>query len=115
MHTVLSSSSLTNDNVYDREGTKIGALKEIMLDADTGRIAYGVLSFGGFLGFGDKLFALPWSSITVDTANKRIIADVSEKQLEKAEGFDKDHWPNFADNHFRDRIYTHWDAKPYWA
>lgn len=112
---VLSANSLTSDNVYDRNGKEIGSLKEIMIDTAHGRVAYGVLSFGGVFGFGDKLFALPWDAITVDTANKRLIADVTKERLKDAEGFDKNNWPDFASPMFRDKVYAHWNGQRYWT
>jgi hypothetical protein len=59
-----------------------------MIDLENGRIAYAVLSFGGFLGMGDKLFAIPWNTLTVDTVEKRFVLDVDKKKLELAPGFD---------------------------
>lgn len=111
---VLSTGSLTGDNVFDKNGKQVGHLKEIMVDTETGKVAYGVLSFGGLLGMGDKLFAMPWSSILVDTNKERLIVDVDEKRLQDADGFDKNSWPDFADATFREKTYKHWNAKPYW-
>ena len=63
---VMSASSLTGDRVVNLAGEDIGKINEIMIDTPTGRIAYAVLSFGGFLGMGDKLFAIPWSRLSLD-------------------------------------------------
>ena len=94
---VLSASTLKGDNVVNHLGEDLGKIEEIMLDLDHGRIAYAVLSFGGFLGMGDKLFAIPWQAFAVDTAQKRLILNAKRELLEKATGFDKDKWPNMAD------------------
>jgi hypothetical protein len=59
-----------------------------------------VLASGGFLGIGDKLFAIPWRSLTLDPENKCFILDVARDRLERAPGFDKDHWPAIADEHW---------------
>ncbi len=63
----------------------------------SGQVAYAVLSLGGFLGMGEKLFAVPWSALTLDTDNKRFVLNVDKDRLESAPGFDKDTWPNMAD------------------
>ena len=63
---VLSASTLIGNKVYNLEGEKLGDIKDVMLDVDLGRIAYAVLSFGGFLGMGDKLFAIPFEAFRVD-------------------------------------------------
>jgi sporulation protein YlmC with PRC-barrel domain len=94
---VLSASTLSSDDVYNPKGEKLGSIKELMLDIKSGKVCYAVLSFGGFLSLGEKLFAVPWSALTVDTENKRIVMDTNEERLKNAPGFDTDHWPNMAD------------------
>ena len=93
----MSASTLEGNNVFNRADEELGEVKEIMLDVPSGRIAYAVMSAGGFLGIGDKLFAIPWSALTLDTEEKRFILDVSKDRLKNAPGFDKDHWPSMAD------------------
>jgi sporulation protein YlmC with PRC-barrel domain len=100
----LSASTLTGDAVKNLEGESLGDLKDIMIDTANGKIAYGVLSFGGVLGLGEKLFAVPWEAITVDEANQQLILNVDKDRLKNAPGFDKDNWPNFADTRFTTQI-----------
>ena len=66
----------------------MGANTLDMLDVPSGRVAYAVLSFGGFLGMGEKLFVVPWSALTLDTVNKRFVLDVTKERLKDAPGFD---------------------------
>lgn len=96
----LSASTLTGDDVVNLQGDSLGNLKDIMLDTSTGKIAYAVLSFGGVFGLGDKLFAVPWSALRIDGDQKNLVLNVSKERLKDAPGFDKDHWPNFADPAF---------------
>ena len=100
----LSASTLTGDNIVNPQGESLGDLKDIMLDTQTGEIAYAVLSYGGVLGMGDKLFAVPWKALTIDGGNKNLVLNVSKERLKNAPGFDKDHWPNFADASFGETI-----------
>jgi hypothetical protein len=76
-------------------------------------VAYAVLSFGGFLGMGEKLFAVPWSALTLDTVNKRFVLDASKERLESAPGFDKDHWPDMADTTWAKEVHDYYGVTPY--
>lgn len=89
-------------------GDDLGNIKDIMIDTDTGRVEYYVLSFGGFLGLGDKYFAVPPEAISVDRENECVILSADEEKLKDAPGFDKNEWPDMADQSFRDRIYSHY-------
>lgn len=100
----LSSSTLTGDAIKNPQGDSLGDLKDIMIDIQSGKVAYAVLSFGGMLGMGDKLFAVPWEALVVDGENKHLVLNVTKERLKDAPGFDKDHWPNFADEAFADKI-----------
>ena len=111
---VLSASTLAGDRVRNSAGEDLVKLNEIMIDIPSGRVAYAVLSFGGFLGVGDKLFALPWSVLTVDEDEKCFVLDVEKRILEKAPGFDKDSWPDMADTTWGAAIYSYYGTKPYW-
>lgn len=111
---VLSASTLIGDAVRNRAGEDLGKIEDIMIDVEHGRIAYAVLSFGGFLGIGDKLFAIPWSSLDLDTQDQCFLLEVSKDQLEKAPGFDKDHWPQTEDRSYIDEVYGYYGAQRYW-
>jgi len=95
---VLAASSLTDDSVQNTAGENLGDVKDLMIDTASGEVQYAVLSFGGWLGMGEKLFAVPWKAFRVDTANQCLVLDVPKERLKNAPGFDKDHWPDFADN-----------------
>ncbi|WP_018608663.1 PRC-barrel domain-containing protein [Uliginosibacterium gangwonense] len=105
---VLSASSLSSDDVYNPKGEKLGSIKELMLDIESGKICYAVLSFGGFLSIGEKLFAVPWSALAVDTGNKRIVMDTDEERLKNAPGFDSDKWPNMADSTWEKSVHAYY-------
>ena len=111
---ILSSSTLTGDDVRNPQGENLGEIKDFMIDIDNGNIVYAVLSFGGFLGIGDKLFAIPWEGLQVDTSNECFVLDVTREQLDNAPGFDKDNWPSTPDRQFINRVYTHYGYEPYY-
>ncbi len=94
---LMGADTLMGNDVYNSQGEDLGDVKEFMIDMASGRITYAVLSFGGLMGLGDKLFAVPWSALTLDTINKRFTLDVVKETLAAAPGFDSDHWPAMAD------------------
>ena len=111
---VIAADTLTGNKVVNLEKEDLGKIEHLMIDLESGRVAYAVLSFGGFLGMGDKLFAIPWSSLAVDTVEQRFILNVDKELLKADPGFDKDHWPNMADHTWGSKVYTYYGAKPYW-
>ncbi len=94
---IMGADTLLGNDVYNRDGEDLGDIKEFMIDMASGKVEYAVLSFGGILGLGDKLFAVPWKALTLDTENKRFTLDANKESLDDAPGFDKDHWPSMAD------------------
>lgn len=110
---LMGADTLIGNDVYNQDDEDLGDIKEIMLDMSTGKVAYAVLSFGGMLGMGEKLFAVPWDALELDTENERFTLNVDKDRLESAPGFDKDHWPNMADQSWINEIHTYYGTKPY--
>jgi len=108
----LGASTLTGDRVRNSAGDDFGKIEEIVIDLASGCVAYAVLSFGGFLGIGDKLFAVPWPAITIDQSAHEFVLDVPPGVLEGAPGFDKSHWPDVADPDYGRQINQHQWADP---
>ena len=96
------------------EGDDLGSVEELMIDLHTGRVSYAVISFGGFLGMGDKLFAIPWDMLSVDTDEEHFVMDIDKETLENAPGFDKDNWPQVVSRNWLAEVYTYYDIQPYW-
>lgn len=111
----LGATTLLHDKVVNLSGQYVGKIEELMIDVTTGRVAYAVLSHGGILGIGNKLFALPWSALTVDEAKKRFVINVSREALDRMPGFDKEHWPDLNDLEYATGVYRQWGATPYWT
>ncbi len=112
--TVLSATTVIGDTVRNAEGEKLGTLKELMIDTEFGQVAYAVLSFGGFLGLGDKLFAIPWEALQLLPDEHAFMLDVDRELLEEAPGFDKDNWPQFTDRTWGTEIHAYYGYEPYW-
>ena len=94
---LMGADTLLGNDVYNKDGEDLGDIKEFMIDMASGKVAYAVLSFGGLLGMGDKLFAVPWAALTLDTENHRFTLNVPKVALNDAPGFDKANWPTMSD------------------
>jgi sporulation protein YlmC with PRC-barrel domain len=111
---VVSSHAVVGTSVRNTGGEDLGSIEEIMVDTSRGAIAYAVLSFGGFLGIGTKLFAIPWEALTYDTSHQAYVLNVDKHRLENAPGFDKDNWPDMADPAFGTKLFDYYGYRPYW-
>jgi sporulation protein YlmC with PRC-barrel domain len=105
---LMGATTLVGDDVCNPHGQDVGEIKEIMLDMRSGQIAYAVLSFGGFLGMGEKLFAVPWRALKLDTENKRFVLNVDQDRLKDAPGFHKSNWPDMADQSWAREIHAYY-------
>lgn len=103
---LMGADTLIGDSVVNGAEEDLGDIKEIMLDMHTGQVAYAVLSFGGFLGLGQKLFAVPWNAMHLDTLNHRFVLNVDKERLQNAPGFDPDAWPDMSDVTWAQQIHT---------
>ncbi len=92
----LSTSVIVGVDVKNFQGENLGKIEAVMLDKLQGQVAYVVLSYGGFLGLGDKLFALPWDIFSYDNVNDCFTISIDKEQLKNSPGFDKDHWPDMS-------------------
>ena len=111
----LSADSILGTDVQNPQGENLGHIEDVMIDVNNGRILYAVLSFGGILGIGNKLFAVPLEAFTVDQTNEQFVIDIDQERLEDAPGFDKDNWPATSDVTFNTRVYEYYNVHPYWA
>lgn len=89
----LTATSIVGDKVLNDAGEHMGSIKDIMMDIRIGRIEYYVVEFGGFLGIGEKFFAIPFNRLQIDPEKKVFRFSESKETLKKAPGFDKHHWP----------------------
>ena len=108
---VYSVGVLADTPVRNPAAEDLGTVEEIMIDLQSGRVAYAVISFGGFLGIGDKLFAVPWHVLTFNTADHEFIFDVDRDTLERTPGFDKENWPDMADPDWSAHLNSHYGSQ----
>lgn len=106
--TILSSETLKGSSVSNPAGEDLGRIEDFMLNVENGEVGYAVLSFGGFLGMGDKLFAVPMRALHLDRDEKHFVLNMDKERLKDAPGFDKDHWPDMADPKFSSQLFTYY-------
>lgn len=94
---MLGAGTMNGTSIKNPQGDGLGDIKDLMIDLKSGRVAYAVVEFGGRLGMGSKLFAVPLSALRQDAQNKCFVLNATEQSLENAARFDKDHWPDLAD------------------
>jgi sporulation protein YlmC with PRC-barrel domain len=113
---ILSATTMIGDKVVNTEGEQLGTIRDLVIDLDDAQVAYAVLSFGGFLGLGDKLFAIPLEALTFGSEAHTAILDVDREVLKNAPGFDKGHLPENAQYEagWLLDIYEYYGYSPYW-
>ncbi|MFY9551868.1 MAG: PRC-barrel domain-containing protein [Thermoanaerobaculia bacterium] len=115
VRSTLSASALIGDKVVNRRGEDLGKIEDLMVEPEQGRVSYAVLSFGGFLGMGDKLFAIPMQAMKLSREEKKLILDIDKEKLKNAPGFDKNHWPDFNDRSYGSKLYSYYGYTPHWS
>ncbi len=111
---VLSTTAVLGDTVVNRAGENLGKIEELMLDLEKGRVAYAVLSLGGFLGMGEKLFAVPFEALKLDASREHFTLDADKDKLKNAPSFDRNHPPQTSDRTWGAEVYKFYGYKPYW-
>ncbi len=109
---VMSCATLVSEVIENAQGEELGKLEHVMLDVPSGRVAYAVLARGGVLGLGAKLFAIPWEALRLDAKRGCLVLDVDRDRLEKAPGFDHEHWPSMGDEAWAARIREFFAIRP---
>ena len=107
----LPSKKIVGANVQNSKGEKLGSIDDLVVDLQAGKVQYVAVGVGGVLGVGEKLFAVPFEEFKTahDTSNNiYFVLDISKERLENAPGFDKDHWPDFANPQWRNQIDTYY-------
>lgn len=101
----LSANRLIGDPVVNRKGEKLGKIEDLVIHPKGFCVEYAVLSFGGFLGMGDKRFAVPLEALKLSPEERKFILDVDKERLKAAPGFDKDRLPDVSDRAFGTAVY----------
>jgi sporulation protein YlmC with PRC-barrel domain len=112
--TIVVKKSILGAKVINPEQEDLGTIEDIVIDVRDNRVVYAILSFGGFLGLGDKHFAIPWEALSFDASHKVAVLSIDKDRLKNAPGFDKDRWPDMNDESWGTQVYRHYGYRPYW-
>jgi hypothetical protein len=104
---LISSDKVDGTAVYNREGEKLGSIHTLMIDKTAGKVTYAVMSFGGFLGIGDRYHPLPWDVLTYDTGQGGYVVDLDRSTLDASS-----ETPNWNDRRWNQDVYDYYGARP---
>jgi sporulation protein YlmC with PRC-barrel domain len=111
---LIGADQVQGSTVYDTAGQRLGSVEDVMLDKVSGRVAYAVLSFGGFLGIGDRYYPLPWEKLRYDTGLSGYVVDIDRTMLEGAPSYADDEPASWSDRAWGDRVSNYYGARPFW-
>jgi hypothetical protein len=111
---LISSDKVEGTTVKNRADETIGSIYQVMIDKHTGKVAYAVMSFGGFLGIGERYHPLPWSTLTYDPNAGAYVVDLDKRTLEGAPAYDRGETVNWEDRAWGQRVHDYYNVPPYW-
>jgi hypothetical protein len=113
-HSLIGSDRVEGTAVYGPDQKKIGSVERVMIDKMSGKVAYAVIGYGGFLGLGEDHYPTPWSNLKYDTELGGYLVNCTKDQLDKAPKYaNEDDWEWSREND--KRIYEYYRATPFWA
>ena len=112
---LIESDRVEGTAVYDPSGTNVGSIKRLMIEKMTGKVAYAVMSFGGFLGIGEEEHTIPWKKLTYDPRLGGFRTDITEEQLRGAPTFYRDRGYDWSDRRRETELHDYWRTAPYWG
>ena len=118
---IIKISEVIGMTVETPQGDNIGEIQDVVMDPSDGNVAYAVLAAGGFLGLGEKFFAIPWRAFQAQADDDdekgdidKLTLNVDKDRMQNAPGFDKDNWPDMANQEWGQTVHTYYDQQDYW-
>jgi len=111
---LIAADKVEGTEVYNRAGEHIGEIDNIMIDKLSGKVAYAVMSFGGFLGIGERYHPVPWSMLKYDTGQGGYVVDLDKKVLTDAPNYEPNRVPDYADRAWGKKLHDYYGVAPYW-
>ena len=109
---LIASDKVQGTNVYNTAGDNLGAIHDVMIDRPSGKVAYAIMSFGGFLGIGNQYHPLPWSVLKYDTNLGGYVVNLDKGQLEGAPAYDVGTEPAWGDRSYESKIHDYYGLDP---
>lgn len=113
-HSLIGADKVEGTAVYNTAGERLGDVHDVMIDKVSGRVAYAILSFGGFLGIGEKYHPLPWNALKYDTEQGGYVVSLSKDQLEGGPAYDDTDEPEWGDRTYEKKVHDYYGLPPYW-
>jgi len=112
---LIAGDKVSGTTVYNMAGETIGEIEDVMIDKPTGKVAYAVMSFGGFLGMGERHHPLPWSLLKYDTGKGGYVVNLSKTQLEGGPSYEEETEPRWGDRAYESKLHSYYGSDPYWV
>jgi len=112
---LISADKVEGTNVYSPAKEKLGHIENLMIDKQSGKVAYAIMSFGGFLGVGERLHPLPWSILKYDRSQGGYVVNLDKRTLEGAPQYEPAAPPNYADTGWGTQVHSYYKVPPYWT
>ena len=110
---LIGSDKVEGTDVYGAGGESVGTIERVMIDKISGKVAYAVMSFGGFMGIGEDYYPVPWSQLTYDTSLGGYRTNITKEQLDRAPKYSDSTGWNWSRDNDR-RVYDYYRVRPYW-
>jgi hypothetical protein len=114
-HDLISSRRVEGTAVYNRDGERLGSIHAVMIGKRDGRVAYAVLSFGGFMGVGEHVHPIPWPLLTYDVDSDGYVVEMTREQLENAPTMTLDETDRPVDRAYQEQVSSYWGTLPWWG
>jgi hypothetical protein len=111
---LIAGARVAGTDVYNSAGDHLGEIYDVMLDKQSGKVAYAIMSFGGFLGLGEKYHPIPWSVLDYDTGRGGYVVPLTKDKLEAAPMYDSAGEPDWDDKAYGKRVHDYYGTMPYW-
>jgi sporulation protein YlmC with PRC-barrel domain len=112
---LISGDKVSGTSVYNTAGESVGEIQDVMIDKASGKVVYAVMSFGGFLGMGEKYHPLPWELLKYDSSREGYVVDLSKTQLEGAPTYDEGVDPGWGNREYEANVHKYYKTPPYWG
>ena len=111
---LIAADQVQGTTIYNPNGDNLGSVEDVMIDKVTGKIAYAVVGFGGFLGIGNRHYPLPWEKLSYDPSMGGYVVDLDRSVLEGAPSYADNDAVAWNDRAWDEQVYDYYGARPYW-
>ena len=111
---LIAADQVEGTTIYNPAGDNLGSVEDVMIDKVTGKIAYAVVGFGGFLGIGNRHYPMPWEKLKYDTNMGGFVVDLDKRTLEGAPSYSDTDTVGWEDRAWGKRVYDYYGTRPYW-